>query len=263
MALITDDLGNQLDISAPPQRIVSLVPSQTELLFHLGLDEEVTGITKFCIHPQHWHQTKTRVGGTKNIDTEKIKALQPDLIIANKEENVQAQVEALAGEYPVWISDINKLPDAIRMIHTIGNITGREAKAADIATNIQKGFETFLTPAGAPGVVYLIWQEPYMAAGGDTFIHDMLHRAGYTNLLADAQRYPTLTAEDLVNLKPQYLFLSSEPYPFAEKHVKGFEDLLPDTKVVLVDGEMFSWYGSRLQNAPTYFTQLQQQLSSL
>ena len=263
MALFTDQLGRELTLQTPPQKIVSLVPSQTELLYHLGLQTEVAGITKFCIHPQHWHQTKTRVGGTKNLDIEKIKTLQPDLVIANKEENVQAQVEELARQFPVWVSDVNTLPQASQMIHAIGNITGKTEAAATIISNIQKGFETFLKPESAPTVIYLIWQEPFMSIGGDTFISDMLERAGYTNLLKNSSRYPTLTEAELKVLQPDLLFLSSEPYPFAEKHLQKFQQLLPHTKVALVDGEMFSWYGSRLQYAPAYFTQLQQQLKAI
>ncbi len=260
MALFTDQMGREMEISSLPQKIISLVPSQTELLFHLGLDEEVAGITKFCIHPQHWHQTKTRVGGTKNLHLETVKNLQPDFIIANKEENVQERVEALAQDFPLWISDVNNLPQALQMIHSIGTITGKEAKAAEIITNIQKGFETFLKPAGAPTVVYIIWQEPYMTVGGDTFIGEMLELAGYTNLFKNSSRYPAITVDELKTLQPEVLFLSSEPYPFDQKHLETFQQLLPHTKVVLVDGEMFSWYGSRLQQAPAYFTQLQQQL---
>ena len=260
MALFTDQVGREVEIQSPPQKIISLVPSQTELLYHLNLNDEVAGITKFCIHPQHWHQTKTRVGGTKKLHIDTIKELKPDLIIANKEENVQEQVEALANHFPVWISDVANLQQALQMIYTIGAITGKEEKAAEIGSNIQKGLETFLKPADAPTVVYLIWQEPYMSVGGDTFISEMLERAGYTNLYKNSNRYPTVTEDDLKALQPDLLFLSSEPYPFAQKHVETFQQLLPYTKVVLVDGEMFSWYGSRLQYAPAYFTSLQQQL---
>lgn len=263
MALFTDSLGRQVSIAAPPKRIVSIVPSQTELLYHLGLEEEVVGITKFCIHPRAWHQAKTRVGGTKNLQPQTIKGLQPDLVLANKEENVQEQVEALAEQIPVWVSDVNTLAEALQMIQAIGSITGKKDKALEICQNIQKGFETFIRLDYQPKVVYLIWQEPYMTIGGDTFISNMLQHAGYTNLFQDETRYPQISAEALQALNPEYLFLSSEPYPFNQKHIQAFENLLPQTKVVLVDGEMFSWYGSRLQHAPSYFATLQQQLTPL
>ena len=263
MAIFKDDLGREVIIDDIPKRIISLVPSQTELLYHLHLNAEVVGITKFCVHPTEWFRSKTRIGGTKNVDISKIKNLQPDLIIANKEENVKSQVEEQAMDFPVWISDVNNLEEALRMIQAIGDMTGKKEKATQIAENIQKGFETFLPATPFPSVVYLIWQEPYMTVGGDTFINAMLQQAGYHNLFQHAQRYPTLTKKDLQNAQPDYLFLSSEPYPFSEKHVKDFESFLPHTKVVLVDGEMFSWYGSRLQQAPPYFRQLQHQLVPL
>lgn len=261
MAVFTDQLGRTIALAAPPQRIVSLVPSQTELLYHMGLDAEVAGITKFCIHPAHWQGAKPRIGGTKNVNIEKIKSLNPDLVIANREENVQQQVEALAKQFPVWVSDVNTLPEALHMIQAIGKLTGKEATATNMVRDIQKGFETFVKTPPAPTVVYLIWQEPCMSVGGDTFIHHMLQHAGYTNVLKNRTRYPTLTADELKTLQPDYLFLSSEPYPFCQKHVKGFQNILPQAKIALVDGEMFSWYGSRLRQAPHYFKMLQQQLS--
>lgn len=263
MALFTDDLGRQVEIPVLPKRIVSLVPSQTELLYHLGLAEEVAGITKFCIHPQAWHKSKTRIGGTKNVNLEKIRDLEPDLIIANKEENVQEQVEALAKEFPVWVSDVNTLDEAINMIRSIGQTTGKEDNAIQIIQNIQKGFETFVKPANPRNVVYLIWQEPYMTVGGDTFISNLLQHAGFTNMFQSETRYPQVSAERLQSLQPDYLFLSSEPYPFGEKHIEAFQKLLPQTQIELVDGEMFSWYGSRLQYAPSYFATLQHQLAPL
>src|ERR1700741_3198050 len=106
-----DQTGRKISIPQIPQRIISLVPSQTELLFDLGLDKEVVGITKFCVHPPEWFQTKTRVGGTKQLKIDLIKQLQPDLIIANKEENVKEQIEELEKHFPVWISDVNNLED--------------------------------------------------------------------------------------------------------------------------------------------------------
>jgi ABC-type Fe3+-hydroxamate transport system substrate-binding protein len=169
MAVFTDNLGRSISIPAPPKRIVSLVPSQTELLYHLGLHKEVVGITKFCIHPAEWAKTKTRIGGTKNVAIEKIKSLQPDLIIANKEENVEAQVEELAKDFPVWVSDVNNLDEALQLIQSIGNITYKAEKAASIVQNIQKGFETFLPHTFSNSCV------PYLA----TTLHDYWWRYFY------------------------------------------------------------------------------------
>lgn len=240
-----------------PQRIVSLVPSQTELLYNLGLESQVAGITKFCIHPPHWRKSKVVVGGTKSIHPHKIDALQPDLIIANKEENVKEQVEALAQRYRVYVSDISTLQDAIKMMEDIGKLTHTEATADKIITAIRNNFES-LRPQQRIRTAYLVWRNPWMTVGGDTFIHDMLKRAGLDNIYADKKRYPVITMEDLSRSNCELLLLSSEPYPFQQKHINELQHLLPGTLIVLADGEMFSWYGSRLLHAPDYYKQLLQ-----
>jgi ABC-type Fe3+-hydroxamate transport system substrate-binding protein len=263
-----DQLGRKIEINKTPQRIISLVPSQTELLFDFGLDQEVIGITKFCIHPEQWFKTKTRVGGTKQLRLEKIKELQPDLIIANKEENVQQQIEELAKDFPVWVSDVNNLSDALEMTESIGRIINKQLKAKEITDQIEGSFAQLQTTipiaiGNKLQTCYLIWKDPYMTVGGDTFIDDMLNFAGFKNLFDNQTRYPEVTIEQLSIANCQLLFLSSEPFPFKQKHVDELQLLLPDTKIILVDGEMFSWYGSRLLKAPPYFQQLQNQVLSL
>ncbi|MCS7035288.1 MAG: helical backbone metal receptor [Saprospiraceae bacterium] len=242
----------------PPQRIVSLVPSQTELLWSLGLEQEVVGITKFCVRPETWFRQKTRVGGTKTIHLDRVHALQPDLILANREENVREQVEALAERYPVWVSDVSCLPDALRMIAQIGALTHRGAEAQALIERIQEAFLAFRPgPHWRPlRAAYFIWRKPWMVAGGDTFIHAMLTAAGFENVFASAQRYPEVPLADLPQYAPEVLLLSSEPYPFAHKHFAEFQEVCPQAQILLADGEMFSWYGSRLLEAPAYFQQL-------
>lgn len=262
MPLYTDALGRQVTITQKPQRIISVVPSQTELLHYL--DVSVTGITKFCVHPQQWHRSLPHVGGTKNLNLDKIKSLNPDLIIANKEENTQAQIETLALHYPVWVSDVNNLSDALWMIENIGAITNTTKKAKKLQEDITKGFTTLQQQANTPiPACYLIWKEPYMTIGGDTFINHMLQQAGFINMFAHSTRYPQITLEQLQQMQVPLLLLSSEPYPFAQKHIDALQPLLPNTKIIIVDGEMFSWYGSRLLQAPIYFAQIQQQLQSM
>lgn len=261
MPSFTDQTGRTISFQTPPQRIVSLVPSQTELLFDLGLDEGVVGITKFCVHPPEWVYTKTRVGGTKKLHIDIIHQLQPDLIIANKEENVKEQVEECAKNYPVWVSDVNNLADAYGMIEQVGLITGKVDKSIEIVTSIKKEFSQLRNvhspPAGgAVSTCYLIWNDPYMTVGGDTFIHSMLEAAGFENVFKDQKRYPTVTTEDFINKNVDILLLSSEPFPFKQKHIDQLQPLLPSTKIILVDGEMFSWYGSHLLHAPRYFKEL-------
>lgn len=259
----TDQLGRNITINYPPKRIVSIVPSQTELLFDLGLDEEVVGITKFCIHPIEKFAAKTKIGGTKKLLIEKIRDLKPDLIIGNKEENLQSEVELLMDEFPVWMSDIANLEDAVKAIDEIGALVDRQPEAAYLNHLINAGFTDLQTLALTKGIdktfAYLIWKNPYMVAGKDTFIDDIARKIGLTNIIKQG-RYPEIVLSDLVALSPQLVFLSSEPYPFKQKHVEEIEVLLPNAKVMLVDGEMFSWYGSRLVKAVQYFFEFQDKL---
>ncbi len=247
-------------------RIISLVPSQTELLFDLGLDREVVGITKFCIYPKTWFETKTRVGGTKNLNMKTIHSLEPDLIIANKEENVKEQVEELARDYDVWVTDVNTLGDATQMIQDIGEITCKEELAYDLQKDILQKFVTLrekTAEKGKIGAAYFIWKDPYMVAAGGTFINDLLPYCGFENVFSKEIRYPEIDLKSLKAKKCEIILLSSEPYPFKEKHQKEIEELLPGVRVLLVDGEMFSWYGSRLSLAADYFENLHQEILSL
>jgi len=256
MPIYTDQTGHSIALNAIPRRIVSLVPSQTELLQHLGLNDEVLGITKFCVHPKQWFQSKTIIGGTKSVHIEKILALQPDLIIANKEENTKDQVAQLAALCPVWTSNISSLQDALQMIETIGSITACSKKAAALIQKINTRFDLLRAASEKIRAAYLIWQQPYMTVGGDTFINDMLNRCGFKNIFADLQRYPSTSLDEIRNRRCQLLLLSSEPFPFKEKHIEALQQQLPSVKILLADGEMFSWYGSRLLLAPAYFESL-------
>lgn len=246
--------------AAEPLRIISLVPSLTELLFHLGLEAETVGITKFCIHPAEWFSSKPRIGGTKTVDINKVKALSPTLIIANKEENTKEQVETLAADYPVWLTDVNDLPTALQMINDIGVLSNRSTAATELAEQINQAFANLLPLTAPVPTAYLIWRKPYMAAGGDTFINNMLHRCGFSNVLADIPRYPVVAIEWLQQQGCQLLLLSSEPYPFKQQHIDELQAALPDTTIQLVDGELFSWYGSRLLHSAAYFAQIIQGL---
>lgn len=263
MPVYKDQLNREITLPGIPKRIISLVPSQTELLFDLGLDEEIIGITKFCVHPEYWFRNKTRIGGTKTVKTDLIASLQPDLIIANKEENVQEQVEALEKTAPVWISDISTVEEAYHMMQSIGEITGTSLKADALIDQIKKGFHTL------PSLVikkyrtaYLIWKDPYMSVGGDTFTSDMLQRSGFENVMADQSRYPQITIAELKEKNTELLFLSSEPYPFKQKHIDELQGELSNVKILLVDGEIFSWYGSRMQFAAAYMRGLFQHIGT-
>lgn len=257
-----DQLNRTLTLSSYPKRIISLVPSQTELLYHLGLDNEIIGITKFCIYPVDWKYKKTIIGGTKNFKIDKIKQLNPDLIIANKEENDENALKKLMNNYPVWISNITCLEDAFQMILSIGRMTNRKSESFTWVDKIRKQFKILsLLPKQTLKVAYFIWNNPLMSINDDTFIHSMLEINQWQNCFKNKQdRYPEITDEELVAKSPEIVFLSSEPYPFKDKHMDRFKQLLPKSQVILVNGEYFSWYGSRLVDSPAYFSSLHKSL---
>lgn len=231
-------------LKSPPQRIISLVPSLTELLFDLGMENEVIGITKFCIHPTHWFKNKTRIGGTKDIKLDKIQELYPNFILASKEENVQEQVEALYPKACVFLTDIQNIEDALACLQELGKCFNKQSEANAIQLEIESSYN--ITPISPPKkVLYLIWKKPYMSIGKDTFINQTLNNMGFISVVTE-NRYPTVTTEEMKALAPDLILLSSEPYPFKQKDIKELQDEV-GIKVKLVDGEIFSWYGSRMK----------------
>ena len=246
---------------APAQRIVSLVPSLTELLFDLGLDSEVVGLTKFCIHPANKVKEKTVMGGTKNIHLDRVTALAPTLIIANKEENTREDIEELQADFPVLLTDVVTLDDALDMIVTVGKAVERQAEAIELAAQIGKSFGVLAQQiatlnAPSPRVAYLIWRDPWMVAGNQTFIDSMLTVAGFANAFGHQPRYPVVSPSDIQTADPEIIMLSSEPYPFTQKHLTELSKICPLARLMLVDGELFSWYGSRLVHSAAYFKTL-------
>ncbi len=225
-------------------RIVSLVPSLTELIADLGLAENLIGRTRFCIHPSDVMSTLPIVGGTKNPQIEGIRQLEPDLVIANKEENRKEDVDEIRTFCEVEVTDVNTIEEALMMIHDLGRLTGTSAKASEICDQIQQLLPK--TPYSEIRTAYLIWMNPLMSVGNDTYIHHIMERWGLINIYGDKTRYPELSDEDLIQSKPELLLLSSEPYPFREKHLAMFKEMLPETRTELVNGEWFSWYGSRM-----------------
>lgn len=251
MKTVIDQLGRSVSFAFPPKRIISLVPSQTELLAWLALDEEVVGITRFCTHPAVWFSSKKRVGGTKQLRFSAVEDLHPELIIGNREENDQEQIERLSARYPVWLSDIYTLSDAQDMILRLGEVCDRSEQAKVLTEEISRVFGEIAQPRPV-SAAYLIWREPYMVAAANTFIDDMMRRAGFINVFGDQQRYPALTAAELASAAPEVVLLSSEPYPFTGKHVSEIQAVCRHARVLLVDGAAFSWYGSRLLSAAAY-----------
>jgi ABC-type Fe3+-hydroxamate transport system substrate-binding protein len=249
--IFVDQMGRSVEVPFPPKRIISLVPSQTELLNYLGLENEVIGLTKFCIYPTEWFKSKIRVGGTKQLKINEILALKPDLVIGNKEENTKEDIEQLEKNgISVWLSDINSSDEALEMIHQVGDMCGKESQAADLVRQITIGFEEISQVGKWRSVLYFIWDEPTFVVGKNTFIDSVLTKIGFINY-CNLNRYPELT--ELKNPNPDFVFLSSEPFPFTEQHLDKYQKLFPKAKVQLVDGEMFSWYGSRMLLANDYF----------
>jgi len=263
MHIFKDQMNRSVRLSGAPKRIISLVPSQTELLYDLGLADQLIGITKFCIHPHHFFKATEKIGGTKKLRMDKIRALKPDLIIGNKEENEQSQIEELAKEFPVWMSDILNLEQALEMIQLLGTLCRREQAAQELVMELETQFgllENKRTSAPPRSTAYFIWRNPWMAAGSQTFIDDMLQKAGFLNVFSHTPRYPVIDEVQLKQANPSLIFLSSEPYPFKDQHIEEFREICPDAVIKLVDGELFSWYGSRLRHAVQYFLKLQEEI---
>ncbi|MEO9871063.1 ABC transporter substrate-binding protein [Ekhidna sp.] len=240
---VYDQMGRKVTFSSLPKRIISLVPSQTEFLIDIGAP--VVGRTKFCIHPKEQLADIPIIGGTKNFRFDAIRDLKPDLIIGNKEENYREGIEMLEKDFPVWMSDIYTLEDAFAMMTALGSICDKREITQETVEDCEKAMEVVKrTKSGK--VIYLIWKSPWMAAGKDTFIDHLLKHLGYENLIQDC-RYPEITDEEIETLDPDYILFSSEPFPFKEEHIFLAENKWPKTKCLLVDGELYSWYGSRLK----------------
>ncbi|MNK77766.1 Vitamin B12-binding protein precursor [compost metagenome] len=264
MKQYTDQIGNTITLASTPMRIVSLVPSQTELLFDLGLEDRLVGITKFCVHPYHLKSTKKIIGGTKKVHVEKIRLLQPDIIIANKEENTEEIVEAMKLIAPVWVSNIITIEDNLQMIEEFGKIFSVRTTARQWIDKINFGledFKAFINDKEIKRAAYFIWKNPYMVAGGDNFVNEMMKLNKLSNIYEANGRYPEVIVQKMrIQGDPQILLLSSEPFPFKDEDAFELGRHTHHAQTIFVDGEMFSWYGSRLVKAFPYFKQLRERL---
>ncbi len=253
--IIEDQIGRTIKLETAPNKIISLVPSITYTLYSLGLNTEVKGITRFCKYPENWKKEKKIIGGTKQLKMERIKEIAPDLILANKEENTKTEIEELAKEFNVFVSDVKDFHSNIDFIGKLGQILFRAGQADNLINQIKLEKEKFKNKLSGK-VVYLIWKEPWMSVGSDTYIHEMLSEMGLENYFSGQKRYPQVDLKSLANDPPDYLFLSSEPYPFKNKHKQELAKKFPDTKIVLVKGEPFTWFGAYQKEAYSYFNQL-------
>jgi len=290
-ASLKDQCGRLVQLEKLPQRILSLVPSQTELLYDLGLEDKLVGITRFCVHPEKALAEKRVVGGTKKVVNKRIIELQPDLIICNKEENTKEIVDFCSSVCPTYVSDISTLEESLEMIEQIGNLTGTTQQAEQLKQDIETSFDGLSNSNSSSGsklkALYLIWKDPYMSVGGDTFIHDMMEKAGFENVMKDKKRYPQLTLQEIAILQPDVVLLSSEPYNFKNSDGDAIRSAFKERNdpevpaerppagragsrrmkagktpplCILTNGELFSWYGSRVQQAPAYFQQLRRSI---
>ena len=242
MPEFTDQLGSVISIPRNPERIISLVPSITEFLYALGMGERVVGITKFCIYPEIWFQTKTRIGGTKTPDFDKIKALSPDLIIGNKEENQEDDITRLRELAPVYMSDVNSIEDMYEMIRDLATILGVAGEGPRWVVQWKAYLNLNSHKGQGKKALYVIWKDPIMVVGKNTYIDSYLTAIGYENCVKDA-RYPVWSENVAYN--PEVVLLSTEPYPFKETDFEYFKTLFPNAEVALISGEECSWYGVR------------------
>ncbi len=254
-----DQLNRSIQLDRVPKRIVSLVPSQTELLVDLGLKSSIVGVTKFCVHPRSLRKEVEVVGGTKHVKVQKIKDLQPDIILCNKEENSKEIIESLKDVAPIHISDIYNLEDCYELMAMYGDVFEVQAKTEEIISDIEAQRETFqqkIQHKTKLKIAYFIWKKPWMVAASHTFIDSMINEAGFENAFSDLERYPEIDLSHPSLQRADAIFLSSEPYPFKEEHVNELKSKFPEKKIIIVDGELFSWYGSRLKHSFPYFETL-------
>jgi len=256
--IVKDQLNREVILNNYPKRIISLVPSQTELLVDLGLEKNIIGITKFCVHPKYLTLKKTIIGGSKKVNYKKIKRLQPGLIIANKEENTEEIVENTNEIAPTYVSDILTIADSLNFISDISKLCNVEENAQKLVDDISTAltdFKKFIEVSPSRKVAYFIWHKPWMVVGGNNYINEILKLNNFNNIFEGADRYPEVYVENLSDLKPDLILLSSEPFPFSDKHIEELKKHV-NSKIILVDGEMFSWHGSRLLKGLEYFKSL-------
>ena len=242
----------------PVRRIVSLVPSTTELLCALGLADALVGVTVYCVEPREVVRGKTRVGGEKDPDLDVIRGLAPDLVVANIEENRREDVEALrAAGLEVFITYPRSVVESFAMIRELGAVTGAVTAATGLLAELEPlhaAVRGRLAGHRATPCFYPIWRDPWMTIGHDTYIHDLLATCGGANVFADRSRYPTISLDDVAARAPEVVLLPDEPFRFRRAHLRDFDGYaampaVRDRRIRLVDGKRFSWHGPRLAEA--------------
>lgn len=255
MVRTTDALGRPLQFAAPPRRIVSLVPSLTELLFAWGLGERVVGVTDFCIEPAAEVARLPKLRGTKNPDCAAIQALAPEIVLASKEENRERDVLALAAlGIPVYVTDICTVADLPTQLAALAGVLDAVAQAAPLIAALHEAIaaaEQRIAARRAVPALAFIWRDPWMAVGRETYAGDLLRLCGLANCALDLPgRYPRASLEHFMALAPELILLPSEPYPFAEADKAAFAPFtsvpaMRNGQILLCDGMLLTWFGPR------------------
>lgn len=250
-------------------RIVSLVPSVTELLFALGLGQNVVGRTAFCVHPADGLAAVTSVGGTKKVNVNRLLGLDPTHVIVNVDENPKALADDLAERgLDMVVTHPIAVEDNVSLYRLIGGVFGAETAAEDLVARFEAALDAARAAARdlpARNVLYLIWKEPWMTVSADTYISRLLAVANWKTVAPGggddpATRYPELELSDECLERDDLVLMSSEPYAFSAADAADFAAAFPahGDKVRLVDGQKLSWYGSRAIDGLAYLTDLAQ-----
>ncbi len=266
MSIIKDQLGREISLKNTPKRIISLVPSQTELLCDLDLENELVGITKFCVHPYHLKSTKTIVGGAKKVDFKKNKALNPNFILCNKEENSFDFLPELEKIAPTYFSNVTTIQDSINLINDLGTLLNRRTESANLIAKINfklNDFKAFIKDKPTRKAAYFIWANPWMVAGNKTYINELLKLNKFENIYNNMSRYPKIDIHKIRHEgDPEVIILSSEPFSFKDEHAMEIGSYTNRAVTVFGDGELFSWFGSRILHSFDYFKELHAKLES-
>ena len=254
-----DALGQSFSCNVPPTRVVSLVPSITETLFDMGVWDSVVGVTRYCVHPETATTDKTVVGGTKKINVDVIKQLNPDLVLCNQEENTPEIIHNLeSAGIRCHVSFPTDIPTAVQSIVNLSLLFGKEQWAKEWTNQVQTGLQQPYVPFR---YAYFIWRKPWMISGQDTFITQMLSTVGGVNVSCTEDRYPEVQISELIRTQCDAFLLSSEPFPFTKKHMLELESHgIEPNKIHFIDGEMCSWHGTRLLRGLEYLRQWRQHL---
>jgi ABC-type hemin transport system substrate-binding protein len=246
-----------------PERIVSLVPSLTEALFAFGAGARVVGRTRYCTQPPRAVGRVAKVGGTKKVDAECVLGLEPDLVVAVKEENTREDIEGLkeAG-VPVFVGAPETVGEALGMLRELAGQVGATGDTVEeMLGPIERVYRRLCREPGSTRRVFAsIWKGPYMSVGSDTYVHDVLETCGGENVCESFTRYPVLSLEEVEALEPEVVLLPDEPYPFSAEDLAEFYALdVPaarEDRIHLIDGKLLTWYGPRMASSLTQLTAL-------